>query len=137
MDSNAIQSSFGNSTDGIVTIEDHRLVIKDTVATTEIDLKEKVIRKTWKLMGLVLNNTYDLDCHETAFIKDKSMNLEGYNITSFEVYIVNRGMKIRVSSSDDLNEACLIQSEIDTFLKKSTIRCPDDVNATASRAEKA
>ena len=137
MESNAIQSSFDNSTDGVVTRYDHRLVVKDTVTVTGIDLKDKVIRKTWKLMGLVLNNTYELDSHETAFIKDKSMVLEGYNITSFEVYIVNRGMKIRVSSSDDFNEARLIQSEIAAFMKKSAIGCPADVNATASRAQKA
>jgi hypothetical protein len=137
MDPRAIQNFFNHSTDGIVAGEDHSLVVKDTVAVTEIDLKERVIRKTWKLMGLVLNNTYELDGHETAFIKDKSMALEGYNITSFEVYIANRGMKIRVSWSDDFNEARVIQSEIAAFLKKSAIGCPADVNATASGAQKA
>ncbi len=137
MDSNAIENSINNSTDAIMTRDDHRLVVKDTVAVTEIDLKDRVIRKTWKLMGLILNNTYDLDSHETVLIKDKRMTLEGYNISSFEVHIANRAMKIRVSSSDDLNKARLIQSEIFAFLKKSAARCLADVNAAALGARRA
>lgn len=85
-------------------------------------------------MGFARSRTYELDNHVAVQIKDNSTILEGYDITSFEVYITSRGRKIRISSTDNLNEAHLIQSEITEFLKESPVKCPTNMNTTASRA---
>lgn len=129
-----------NGTDRIMTTKENcRLVVEDVEniagkTCTEIDLKDGVIRKTWKLMGFARSRTYELDSHVAVQIKDKSTILEGYNITSFGVYITSRSRKIRISSTDDLNEARFIQSEITEFLKKSAGKCPANMSTTASGA---
>jgi hypothetical protein len=110
--------------------ENCRFVVEDAVTCTEIDLKDRVIRKTWRLIGISYSSTYELDNHVTVQIKEKSTILEGYNITSFLVYLANKGRKILISSTDDLNEARLIQSQISEFLDGSPVKCPANMKAT-------
>jgi hypothetical protein len=113
----------------IMTIKENgRLVVEDVAnmagkTCTEIDLKDRVIRKTWKLMGFARFRTYELDNHVTVQIKDTSTILEGYSITSFGVYLAGRDRKIRISSTGDLKEARLIQNEITAFLKEAQSDC--------------
>jgi len=96
--------------------KNRRLVVEDAVTCTEIDLNDRVIRKTWKLMGFAHCRTYELDDHVTVQIKDTSTILEGYKITMFGVYLAGRGREIRMSSTGDIKEAHLIQSRITEFL---------------------
>ena len=132
-----------NRTDGIMTAKENcRIVVDDAVmiagrTRTEIDLKDRVIRKTWKLMGFARSRTDDLDNHVAVQIKDKSTILEGYTITLFEVYLTSRGKKMRILSTADLNEARLIRSQITEFLKESAIKCLTKMNTTASGASMA
>lgn len=128
-----------NSTGTVTTTENCRLVVKDEAiftgkTLTEIDLNDRVIRRTWKLMGFAHSRTYELGNNVAVQIKDTSTILEGYNITSFGVYLTSRGREIRISSTGDLNEARLIQSQITEFLKESSVKFPTNMNTTASGA---
>jgi hypothetical protein len=100
------------------------LVVEDAAVMageirTEIDLKDRVIRRTWKLMGFARSRTYGLDDHMAVEIRDNSTTLEGYCISSFVVYLAGRGGKIRISLTDDLKEALRIWKEIAEFLREA------------------
>ncbi len=121
----------------ITSIENCRLIAEDTAllackTRTEIDLRHRVIRKMWKLMGFVRSKTYVLDNHVAVQVKDNSTILEGYSILSFGVYLINNGRKIRISSADELEKACLIQTQIAEFLEKAAIKCPADCKTFVS-----
>jgi hypothetical protein len=137
MDADSFDEHVGkNETDGIIpTKQSCRLVVEDVASIagntrTEIDLADRVIRKTWKIMGFAYSRTYHLDRHVVVHIKDKSSIVEGYSITSFGVYIASRGRKIQVSSADDFLGARFIQSRIFEFLKESSVKCPADMRPT-------
>ena len=107
--------------------ENCRFVVEDATIfagkrSTEIYPEDRAIRKTWKLIGFTLSRTYEFDNNVAVQIKDKSTLFEGYNITSFGVYITCRGRKIWIFSTDDLDAARLIQSQITDVLKKSATK---------------
>jgi hypothetical protein len=114
----------------MTTNENSRQVLEDATlmageTRTEIDLKNRVIRKTWKLLGFSRSRTYNIDDHVAVQIQDNSSMLEGYKIASFGVYLTGKGGTIRISSTDDLKEASLIRDEIAEFLKESEVKCCD------------
>jgi hypothetical protein len=104
--------------------ENSRLVLEDATpiggkTRTEIDLKDRVIRKTWRLLRLSRSRTYEIGNHAVVEIQDNSTMLEGYNIASFGVYLTGRSGTIRIASTDDLKEAYLIRDATTEFLKES------------------
>jgi hypothetical protein len=121
----------------MITIENCRLVAEDTALLTcrtraEIDLAGGVIRKMWKLMGFVRSRTYELDTHVAVKVKDRSTILEGYRIPSFGVYLINNGREIRMSSTDELKKACLVQNRLIEFLEAAAVKCPASGRTSAS-----
>jgi hypothetical protein len=102
----------------MTTNENYRLMIEDRMACTEIDLNDREVRKTWKLMGFLHCRTYELDNHATVHIKDKSTILEGYDLTLFGVYLASRGRNVSILLTADLNEARIIEGRVIDFLKE-------------------
>jgi hypothetical protein len=120
-----------NEIGGIITAKENcRLVFEDTTPMTaktriELDLKDRVLRKTWKLLGFSRSRTYRIDDRAGVQIQDNSILIEGYKITSFSMYITGRSGTIRISSADDLKEARLVPDEITEFLKEATAEGSD------------
>lgn len=100
----------------------------------EIDLRDMVIRKKWKLLGCSGSRTYELDDLMAVQIKESNTILEGYNITSFGVYLASGDRKIRVSLTDNLSEARLIQRAITEFLERSEAKDSSAINTDTSGA---
>ncbi len=111
------------TTDNILTIRDTPTGFcpRNFTVTTEIDLPCKIIRKTWKAFVFAWRKHYPLDDYETAKICDKSRLIEGYQLPFFAVYLVGRNRRLKIYSTDDLEEATAIKGDIAGYLGKSSV----------------
>ena len=110
---------------GVVAEDDRRLVVEDAVTRMEIDLREQIIRKTWKFLGFAHSRTYELDTPAVVRIRENSKFLEGYRIASFDLFMSVRGGTIRIWSTGDFERARLVRERIELFLKGEKARSGD------------
>ena len=98
---------------------------------TEIDLADRTIRRTWKIVVLVWHRVYSLDDYATAEIKVKGQVIEGYSLPYFSVYLAGTGRHIKIYSTDDAKDATAVYGELRDFLDRaeiSTQSCkPDNI----------
>jgi len=92
--------------------------------TTEINLTERTIRRTWKIGAFEWHRAYSLDDYESAEIQDKSRLIEEYPLSFFTVSFIGRGKHIKIYSTDDPEDAKAAQAEIAGFLRKAVESTP-------------
>jgi hypothetical protein len=88
---------------------------------TEINLTDRMIRKTWRIGAYARQKVYPLEDFVTVEIKDKGRMIEGYSLPLFSVQLIGRGKEIAIYSTNDSEEAKAMQSEVAAFLKQSAL----------------